>query len=299
MDSCKVTVAIPTYNRTDQLLVTLNHIFSCNPQPNEIIIHVDGNDTNTEVELENYLQRFKSLKIIRSNRQVGPGGGRNKIIHQASNSIVASFDDDSYPIDSDYFQRLQTLFDQFSEAAVIGSAIFHLDEEISADQDNAAWVADFIGCGCAYRREVFLQTRGYVALPLAYGMEEVDLALRLHAMGWKVLQSSQLRVFHNTRLEHHKNPKITAASIANLALMTYLRYPIKLWWFGLGQCLNRVVWLIRHDRTAGIFRGIFTIPKLLWKNRMERKVIPAKSLRSYFDLRYKFMPVEQISEREV
>jgi len=290
MDTCKVTVVIPTYKRSDQLLETLDKILQCHPRPNEIIIHIDGNDTTTEPIVKN--RKFPDLKIINNSRQVGPGGGRNLAIAHATNSIIASFDDDSYPIDPDYFTRLEALFHQFPDAAIIAANIFHLGEPIQADTFFAQWTADFVGCGCAYRKDIFLQTTGYVSLPLAYGMEETDLCLRLHEMGWKVLTSSWLRVFHNTRLDHHQNPRITAASIANQALLAYLRYPISLWWLGVAQCVNRIIWLIRHQRINGIIQGIAIIPTLLQQHHQQRQPILRQSVLSYLERRRKPIAVE-------
>lgn len=281
MNLCDVTVVIPTYERVDQLLEALEKISACDPRPDEIIVHIDGDDTVTELAIA----LFEPLKIIRSLSQVGPGGGRNKAIAQAKHEIVASFDDDSYPIDTDYFSRLLQLFDRFPDVAVIGSAIYHRNEEVESDHAIAQWSADFIGCGCAYRRSVFLQTSGYVHLPIAYGMEEVDLSLRLHDMGWRILRTSWLRVFHDTVLEHHLSPKITAASICNQALLAYLRYPPNYWGFALAQCLNQVLWLTRHQRFAGIPQGILAIPSLLRDHQHDRHPVSSDALASYLQLR--------------
>jgi GT2 family glycosyltransferase len=283
MNTCKITVVIPTYNRCEQLLETLEKVLECNPKPDEIIIHIDGNDITTETGLKN--SKFDNIKIINNSHQVGPGGGRNLAIAQATNSIVASLDDDSYPIDKDYFYRLQILFNYFPQAAVIGAKVFHINEKIVADKLTAKSVSDFIGCGCAYRKEVFQQTSGYVPLPLAYGMEEVDLSLRLHHLGWSIIESSWLRVFHNTQLEHHNNPRITAASIANQILLAYLRYPLFFWWLGIGQCISRIFWLILHGRTSGILQGLFIVPKLIRQHHQQRQIISVKSLISYEFLR--------------
>ena len=283
MSTCNVTVVIPTYQRSSQLLKALKHIYLCNPQPDEVIVHIDGGDAVTESALSN--SEFREIVIIKNTAQAGPGGGRNLAIARAKHAIVASFDDDSYPIDSDYFDRLLRLFEIFPKAAVIGSAIFHQNEAVVPDECTAAWVADFVGCGCAYRKDVFLQTQGYVQLPLAYGMEETDLSLRLHHLGWGVLQTARLRVFHDTKLEHHNNPKITAASIANQALLAYLRYPISLWWLGGIQCLSRVSWLMRHQRWSGIVTGLMTIPGLIRQQRHQRQTVSSESLLSYLRLR--------------
>ena len=66
---------------------------------------------------------FPEVRVLRSSDQVGPGGGRNKLVSAAQFEFVASFDDDSYPIDSDYFARARKVFDRFPEASVICAAI--------------------------------------------------------------------------------------------------------------------------------------------------------------------------------
>lgn len=283
MNARSISVVIPTYRRIDKLLDALEHIRACSPEPDEIIIHIDGDDDVTKMALQS--SKMDDISVITSKTQQGPGGGRNRAIAQAKHEIVASFDDDSYPIDKDYFARLLQLFEQFPKAAVIGAAIYHIGETVESDEQTAQWEHSFIGCGCAYRKSVFQAVEGYVPLPVAYGMEEVDLSLRLHHADWGVLVSPWLRVFHNTQLEHHGSAKVTAASISNQAMLTYLRYPPFLWWIGLGQCLSRIVWLSKHNRRAGILKGIIDIPKAAYQQRASRRLVSGKSLRSFLDLK--------------
>ncbi|MBV9926106.1 MAG: glycosyltransferase family 2 protein [Acidobacteria bacterium] len=287
MSVCKISVAIPTYKRQELLLQTLERIMSCDPAPEEIIVHVDGGDETTG---EAVAGAFPQVNVIKSDVRVGPGGGRNKILARAANSIVASFDDDSYPIDKDYFKRLLLVFAAFPEAAVIDSNIFIKGECVEPDTRTAQWVSGFTGCGCAYRRDVFNETSGYVSLPVAYGMEEVDLAIRLHANGWRILKSSWLRVMHDTSLEHHNSPKITSGSIANQALLMFLRYPLTCWWIGLAQVANRILWLIKNKRTKGIIKGVCLIPVIIWRHKKHRRIVAPIFLRSY--LRLRRQPVE-------
>ena len=270
------------YNRIDQTLATLRVIQSCAPPPDEILVHVDANQVECESTIRN---TFPDIRIIRSDTQVGPGGGRNKLLSAAQFGLVASFDDDSHPIDSDYFERASRLFDNFPDASVICATICHLGEPIALDAHTAKWTADFSGCGCLYRRQAFLDAGGYVPLPIAYGMEEVDLAIRLHSRGGKILTTSRLRVFHNTDLKHHEDPRVTAGSIANLALLAYLRYPVSLWGIGVGQCVNRLLWLLRHGRHRGILKGVTMIPAHLCANRRYRLPVSKRAVRSYLALR--------------
>ena len=223
---------------------------------------------------------------------VGPGGGRNKLIAAARQPFVASFDDDSYPLDRDYFARVADVFARLPDASIVGGYVYHRHEPVGPDDRQAAWVADFSGGACAYRREHFLASGGYVPVETAYGMEEVDLALRLHAAGRRVLQTSWLRVYHDTDLARHAVPEVTAASIANIALLTYLRYPRSLWPVGAAQLVKRIWWLLGHGRRRGVLRGVAGIRSSIDRHRNSRRRLPAAAVRSYLRLRRNPVPVE-------
>ena len=278
----RISAIVTAYERSHQTVNTLRIIESCNPKPDEILVHVDDNQGECEQAIR---KAFPHVRVLVSSERVGPGGGRNKLISAAQNELVASFDDDSYPIDTDYFERALQLFDRFPEASIIGATLYHAGEAIALNEQTAQWTADFSGGACVFRREAFIKAGGYVPLPIAYGMEEVDLALRLHANGGKILSSSWLRVFHDTDLERHAEPQITAGSIANLALLAYLRYPVSLWSIGAWQCANRVLWLLRHGRRRGIWRGLTMIPGHLRAHRRFRLTVSNRAVRSYLALR--------------
>ena len=284
-----ISAIVTAYERIEQTLATLRVIQSCVPAPDEILVHVDANQVGCENAIRD---AFPSLHILRSEAQVGPGGGRNKLVAATKCEFVASFDDDSYPIDSDYFARALQMFERFSDASLICAALYHAGESIGLDERAAQWTADFSGGACIYRRKAFLDAGGYVPLPIAYGMEEVDLALRLHARGGKILTTPWLRVFHNTDLKRHGDPRVTAGSIANLALLAYLRYPVSLWGIGVGQCAKRLLWLVRHGRRRGIVKGVTMIPGHVWENHRYRAPVSKKLVRSYLALRRAPVPVE-------
>jgi GT2 family glycosyltransferase len=290
----KISAIVTAYQKIEQTLATLRIIQSCTPAPDEILVHVDAN----QVECENAIRiAFPAVTVIRSDEQVGPGGGRNKLVNAARFEFIASFDDDSYPIDSDYFARAVKLFEQFPDASVICAAVCHLGQSIVLDTRSAQWTADFLGAACIYRRQDFIDAGGYVPLPVAYGMEEVDLALRLHSRGGKILYTPWLRVFHNNDLRHHADPEITAGSIANLALLAYLRYPASLWVIGAGQCANRLLWLVRHGRYRGILKGITMIPAHLRAHHSYRLPLSKRAVRSYLALRRAPVPQNLINVR--
>lgn len=280
--SSGIAAIVTAYERTEQTLSTLRVIQSCQPPPAEVLVHVDGNRVQCAEAIRT---AFPEVRVLLSESRVGPGGGRNRLVAAAKSDLVASFDDDSYPIDSDYFARTAQLFEKQPEASVICAALYHRGETIALDARDAQWTADFSGGACIYKRDVFLAAGGYVPLPIAYGMEEVDLALRFHSRGARILTSSWLRVFHDTDLRRHADAPVTAGSIANLALLAYLRYPVSLWIVGVGQCLKRIVWLLRHRRLRGICKGVAMIPSHVFANRQYRMPLQHEAVRSYLSLR--------------
>jgi GT2 family glycosyltransferase len=282
MRTVPITAIVTAYQRIEQTLATIRIIRSCQPCPDEILVHVDANQNECEAAIH---FTFPDIRILRSEHCVGPGGGRNKLVAAANNEFVASFDDDSYPIDADYFGRALALFEASPNATILCAALYHQGEVVAPDGQSAEWVSDFSGGASIYRRTAFLRTGGFVPLPVAYGMEEVDLALRLHALGGKILKTCWLRVFHNTDLRRHANPEVTAASIANLALLTYLRYPPSLWVVGFGQCCNRIFWLLRNGRRRGILSGLLMTPGHLFAHRRYRQPVGPDAVRSYLALR--------------
>lgn len=277
-----VTAIVTAFRRPDVTLATLQRIAQCEPPPAEVLVHVDGHEMACADAIR---AAFPSIAVMVSDANIGPGGGRNRLVEAATNEVVASFDDDSYPIDADYFRRVVTLFERYPGADVVCGRVFQQNEAIEPAVEQAAWVADFEGGGSSYRRRAFLENGGYLPLPVAYGMEEVDFALRLHARGRRVLRSPWLRVYHDADLRRHADPQVTAASLRNLALLTFLRYPAAYWGVGVAQCLNRIQWLLRNGRQRGIIDGLFATPGMLWRHRKRRDPLPVSAVRSYFRLR--------------
>jgi GT2 family glycosyltransferase len=281
-NTAKITAIITAYRRIDKVINTINRILYCIPAPNEILVHIDGRENLCGSEIR---KEFPEITVIESNDSVGPGGGRNKMILIAKNELVASFDDDSYPVDSDFFLRAILLFERFPNTSLIGCYIVHRHEILHDSIKNISRVGSFVGCGVIYRKDAFLRAGGYVALPLAYGMEEEDLALRLLDGGGAMLYSPWLRVFHDTELAHHREPELVAAQIANTALLAFLRYPSRRWPYGAAQTLNRAWWSFKRGRVRGVLCGFLQIPERLWRLRHLRSPVASRTLKLKLGLR--------------
>ena len=275
-----VTAVIPAHRRLDKLLNTLQIINGCEPAPSEILVHVDGASSEIVQVLE---QRFPQVRVLSSQELVGPGGARNRLIEAANNELVANFDDDSFPAHQDYFENVLAVARLQPDAAIFSAQIMtHLPKADEPAPKPLDWqITMFAGCGCVFRKSWFVKTQGFVPIPLAYFMEEADLSLQLHALGAQMVQTSRLRVCHLNPREGTPNTHITSYSIANIALLGYLRYPPLLWPLIPLQITSRILWLSQRRWFKGIVAGLFLAPSHVMKYASYRKRVSARAVLSW------------------
>ena len=184
-------------------------------------------------------------------------------------------------MDSDFFGSVERIFSKLPHAAVLGASIRHRHEPEKIRTRSLVQVTDYVGCGCAVRLAAYRQVRGYLPRPVAYGMEERDLSLQFFAAGWQIYESGDLRVFHDTDLEHHQSPEITSGVIANVGLYAFLHYPISAWGLGVAQVANKVAYCIRKGQVRGIVSGVLSIPRECYCNRQYRRPIARQTLNGF------------------
>jgi GT2 family glycosyltransferase len=278
-----VTAIITAFRDVAKTLTTIRRIKECRPCADEVLVHVDGNSVDCVAAIR---EAFPDVEIIFSSNNIGPGGGRNKLILAARNELIASFDDDSYPLDAEYFAQVVEIFSLFPSAMIVAANLFHPNDPIVAAAKVAYWSADFCGGAAVYRKSAFAACDGYVPIATAYGMEESDLALRFHASQLRILSTQFLRVYHDNDRSRHASAKVTGASIVNVCLLAYLRYPWFLWPIGFSQCVRRVIWCVRNGRREGLWSGVKAVPRAIRDNRKHRKLVSARHVISYLRLRH-------------
>ena len=273
-----VTVGIPTWERGARVIETIRRIEACDPRPAEIIVHVDQSTGELEERLR---EECPAVRLVLSTRRVGPGGGRHRCIEASTQPIFASFDDDSWPVDADYFAEVERLFAALPDAVLLTAQVFHQGESCPERRDGRQRVRDYIGCGYAVRVDAYRRIMGHVDRPCGYGLEEVDVSLQLGATGDELWYCHGLRVFHDTRLAHHPNPDIVAGTIQNAALLAWLRYPVLLWPHAALQVASVVRSMIRFRRWQGIVPGILGIPGVVWSYRGLRSPLSVRAVWTY------------------
>ncbi len=234
-------------------LRTISVIKACDPTPDEIIVHVDGGARDVAQAIT---EAHPDVKVLVSESFVGPGGGRNILVKAARNNWVVNFDDDSEPVKSDYFTRVQSVMLRFPDCAVISAA----SQEWERQTLGFMRFGIFSGCGCVFNKRWFLRTRGFVPLRIAYCMEEVDLSLQLYEIGGLIVHDPRLHVRHRKELPNSVPIEVHAHVLSNVALMPLLRYPLALLPLTLLHVMTRVMQMIRLGHWHALVWGLALIP---------------------------------------
>lgn len=281
-DPAPVAVVIPTYRRGDAVLRTLRRVVACSPQPAEVWVHIDASDGRLEMVLA---RDFPQVRILTSPSRLGPGGGRHRCLQSCATPYAVSLDDDSYPLDLDFFAVAVDLLNAHPEAAIIAASIVDRHQVVPPRGSLLTPCVSYVGCGHAIRLAAYGHTRGYLPRPVAYGMEETDIALQLFAAGWKILASCDLRVVHDTDGSHRDTPEIVGQSLNNIALFAFLNYPVALWSWGVLQAMNCAAFYLRRGKYAGLLAGLLRIPGDCYRHRVYRRPLPFSSVVEFLRLR--------------
>jgi GT2 family glycosyltransferase len=231
-------------------------------------IHIDAADGSVESAI---LTEFPEVHVLTSTERVGPGGGRHLCLTNCSSSYAVSLDDDSYPFDRDFFSSVASIFDEHPDVALIDAQIWHRGEEEIIRGTKMTPTLRFTGCGHAVRIAAYRATSGYLSEPVAYGVEENDLAIQMFARNLRAWKSDALRVFHDTDRSTHSNPQIVSGYISNMALLAFINYPMYLWFIGVFHVWSVLLSCIERRRFAGIGRGLALIPGKLYRRRRDRR----------------------------
>jgi len=277
-----VAALVTAFERPAQTLETISRILSCQPAPAELLVHVDGGNEDLASLVRN---RFPMARVFVSADNIGVGASRNVLLREALCDLCASFDDESYPLSADYFARVAAAFAEFKGAWIVAG---RLRDRRDIDLSPAPWparVGTFSGGACAYRNSLAARAGGYVPVLVAYGMEELDLSIRVHALGGEVIYVPDLVVFHDSDLSHRATTGIDAGTLTNIGLHCFLRYPVLLWPIGLYQVMNRMRWAFAAGRIRGVLKGLLDMPGAFWRFRHYRQPLPMRAVLAFLLLK--------------
>ena len=179
---------IPTRNRSEQLRQTLAYMGELDrtlAEQSELIVL--DNASAKPMKLPDRLRNGIAIRPITLDRNHNTAA-RNIGAQSARGDWLVMLDDDSSPLDSQFGTVLGQIDDK---VAAVGGEIMLTNGK----HESGGLPEVIVGCGCAIRREAFMQVGGYDET-FGYYAEEYDLCAKLIALGYRVTHSRMMRFEH-------------------------------------------------------------------------------------------------------
>lgn len=184
----RISFVIPTRDRVRELAHTLARLSSLDPDAlmgAELIV-VD-NGSRSPQSLPKVLDNGVGVRQVLMGENLG-AGARNVGVEHARGEWVIMLDDDSNLCPGEVGAYLGSL--EESIGAVGGEILLP-----SGDHEAGGLPEVVVGCGCAIRRDAFIQVGGYDA-SFGYYAEEYDLCAKLISAGYAVTHTKAMRFEH-------------------------------------------------------------------------------------------------------
>lgn len=239
----KISVIIPTYNRKNALVQTLESLSQQSYKDFEVILVDDGSTDGTKEIIKKFNFPFEIQYIFQQNK--GPASARNIGIKKAKGEIIF-FTGDDIILSSDLLKEHLRIYQIDSKKlAVLGYtqwapqirmtpfrkyvADYHFAYSSIIDKQNVNW-------GCFYTSNISIQRRFLEEVGLfdeeflyaAY--EDTELAYRLFKKGMKIVFNKKAIAYHNHPVDFKSYQKtMFNRGVATIALgkkVPPLRYKV-------------------------------------------------------------------------
>jgi GT2 family glycosyltransferase len=196
MTPSRISVAITTHNRIDDLTVTLERLEAYGEAIHEILVCADGCNDGTQAFVR---ETYPDIILLENNPGQGSIPSRNRMITDATAPYVLLLDDDSYPIEEDFFAQCTRIMESHPDIGVL--TFPQRSDEFPETLEQASFgpsshVGTFTSSGSLIRRELFLSLGGFPGY-FFHAYEEPDFAMRVLASGSEVVQWTSLTVRHH------------------------------------------------------------------------------------------------------
>lgn len=200
MDNPLVTVNILSFNRREDLRLTLRKVFEQDYENIEVIV-VDNNSTDGTQNMVK--EEFPNVTLIELTENIGIAGW-NKGFEIAKGEYVLVLDDDSYPEEGVIREGVKNFISD-EKLAVIAYNIYNLRIKQSQTKSYKYNSIEFVGCGAMMSSRIFFLLKGFDENIFIYA-HELDYSIRVLKEGYKIIYLKNAIVHHMSMLTDRGHP---------------------------------------------------------------------------------------------
>lgn len=285
----KISILIISKNRKEELAFTLRRLKSIvDISINEVLVLLDGCTDGSE----QLVNQFDWINWTVLNESIGTSRARNFLYKKATGAIFIGFDDDAHPLQNDFIAIVESIFEENNNLGIIAfqeiKGIFKSDKDALSQKTNKKieyLCNEFVGCGFAITKNVYLATNGFPVWIDIYG-EESCVAVEVLASKKDILYTNRVSVNHrvnkHARLNSGMNYFRFEKQLKNTAFyfIVYHKNPslkiIKLFWHNFKKyALKDMRFFKIYLKVIGIV--ILQLPKVLkYRKPVSQSIIKKK-----------------------
>ncbi len=204
----KISFLIVTKDRPNDLRLTLNKLkLLINTTLHEVLIFVDGC-----IITEAIIPDFNWVNWTISKQSISASPARNALYKKAKGEIFIGLDDDAHPISENFIENIEKTFSENPKLGIIAfqeiRGLFMSDKEALKHSKSGKnyYTNDFVGCGFAVNRTVYMATNGFPLWVDIYG-EEPAVSMEVLDLGYDILYNYNVKVNHRVDVEKRKKQK--------------------------------------------------------------------------------------------
>jgi len=251
----KTSIIVTTYNKPQELFITLESILIQSNRPDEVIIADDGSDEKTIKYIEKFLKNYP-IRIIHSwhkDRGFRAAEARNLAISKSRYQYIILVDGDvilhkhfvrdhiNHARMGQFIQGTRVYLDAWLSSKILQGGprkINFFSKHISSRKNiiNSMFLSKFFSvlshdsrgtktCNMSFYRKDFLKVNGFNNNFVGWGREDTDLVIRFNNIKLKRLylrfQANQLHLWHheNSRITLEANDKLL--NLTNINNLTF------------------------------------------------------------------------------
>ena len=270
-----VSVVMLSWNRKDDLRVSLRHVFETDYPSFEVIV-VDNQSTDGTVDM--LRENFPAVIVLALEQNIGIAGW-NKGFEIAKGEYLLVLDDDSYP-EINALSIGITKMSQEPRCGILALRVFNIFHNfIQTSSFSPANNSSFIGCGAIIRADV-LKSAGMFEPILFLYAHETEFAMRVINQGFNVLYEPEAIVQHINSTAHRRmlgESKIDARRqyylMRNVLIILVLHFPFKRLVFRIPRIIaGRIIFGFKYRCVIPILMGIGSFLRNL-KGILKRRLV--------------------------
>jgi len=284
MNQPLVSVVMLSWNRRDDLRISLGHVFETDYPTIEVIV-VDNHSTDGTLEMLG--EEYPAVTVISLAENIGIAGW-NKGFEIAKGEYILVLDDDSYPVRSALSTGMARIV-QAPECGVLAMQVFNMHRQsVQTSSLVPGNNTTFVGCGAILRADM-LKTVGMFEPLLFLYMHETEFTMRVIDKGFTVMYEPAAVVYHISSPSHRRiggdsgiDSRRQYFLARNLCIALVLHFSVTRLIFRLPRiAAGRIIFGLKYRCSASITRGIGSffrnVPIIIQK----RLVVSERTQRMY------------------